>query len=190
MVAAMPRVLGIDSSLTNSGMCRIAIPEDWGGTPVGSWSADTWCIPSKPGLDKSPAAYSDRISGIIAAMEPHIGAADLVVLEGQSSALKGSSAQTLPWLWGRIVDCTVAHAVELVVVPPAMRIKYATGKGNSQKDLVLAAAIRRFPNLDITGNDVADAVLLAAIGCRYLELPIDDMPKTHWEKVMNKVNAA
>jgi len=169
-------------------MCRVNLtlnPDN-----VNDWIArqvDIWTIESKPTLDKTPEGMSNRIAEIINAMEPHIAAADLVALEGQSSFLKGSSAQVLPWLWGRIVDTTTAHATELVIVPPSLRMKYATGKGNAQKDAVLAAAIRRFPDVDISGNDTADAVILAAIGCRHLGLPIDDMPKAQWEPVMAKV---
>lgn len=186
----MPRILGIDSSLTSSGMCRVNVSTAADGSPdgmVSAWNADIWTIKSQPGPDRSQVGMSNRIAGIITAMEAHISAADLVVLEGQSSMLKGSSAQSLPWLWGRIVDATVAHAVELIIIPPSLRMKYATGKGNAQKDLVLAATIKRFPNIDITGNDEADAVILAAIGCRHLGLPIDDMPRANWEPVMAKV---
>jgi crossover junction endodeoxyribonuclease RuvC len=185
------RILGIDSSLTSSGMCRVNLESIDHGPPNGTsnaWTVDTWRVTSKPAADRSPAGMSNRIAEIIAAMAPHIAAADVVVLEGQSSALKGSAAQTLPWLWGRIVDTTVEYATQLIVAAPSQRMMYATGKGNAAKDTVLAAAIHRWPAIDIDGNDTADALILAAIGCRYLGTPIDDMPKGHWERVMAKVN--
>lgn len=179
----MPRILGIDSSLTSSGLCRVDLATDETIPPV----VDVWRVTSKPGPEKTAAAMSNRIAQIITAMEPHVAKSDLVALEGISFASSGTGAHALHWLWGRIVDLTVAHAVELVVIPPSLRMKYATGKGNATKDAVLAATIRRFPNVDITGNDVADATILAAIGCRHLGLPIDDMPRANWETVMTKV---
>jgi crossover junction endodeoxyribonuclease RuvC len=185
------KILGIDSSLTNSGMCRVSIDQlAVGGpdSPANTWTTDTWCIPSKPGVDRGATGMSNRIAEIIAAMEPHIAAADLVVLEGVSFASTSSSGHALHWLWGRIVDCTQEHAVELLVMPPSLRSHYATGKGNSAKDIVLAATIRRWPTVEFEGNDEADALLLAAIGCRYLGTPIDDVPRAHWEKVMKKAN--
>jgi hypothetical protein len=59
-------------------------------------------------------------------------------------------------------------------VEPNLRAKYATGKGAASKDAVLAAAVRRYASIDITGNDTADAVCLMAIGLRLLGRPIDD----------------
>ncbi|GMA22268.1 hypothetical protein GCM10025864_44320 [Luteimicrobium album] len=44
---------------------------------------------------------------------------------------------------------------------------------------MLAAVIRRHPTVDITGNDEADALILAAMGARHLGHPIDDVPATH-----------
>lgn len=68
----------------------------------------------------------------------------------------------------------------LLVVTPAQLKTYATGKGNASKDAVLAAAVKRYPAWDITGNDVADAVVLMAIGSRLLGHPIEaSLPQTH-----------
>jgi crossover junction endodeoxyribonuclease RuvC len=180
-------ILGIDSSLTSSGMCRInhEIYQDG----VTRWNTEVWCIPSKPGEDRSPAGMSNRIAEIITAMEPHIAAADMVVLEGVSFASTGTAAHALHWLWGRIVDTTQANATELVIATPSQRMQYATGKGQATKDAVLAAVIRRWPDVLVENNDQADALVMAAIGARALGIPIDDVPKSHWEKVMAKVNA-
>jgi crossover junction endodeoxyribonuclease RuvC len=84
-------------------------------------------------------------------------------------------------LWWLVLDPVHwdGRARDVVEVPPTCRAKYATGKGNAPKDAVLAAAIRRFPDWDITGNDVADAVILAAMGARHLGHPIDQMPAAH-----------
>lgn len=181
----MSRVLGIDSSLTSSGMCRVDVSSNDENEPP---AVDVWRITSKPGEDRSAVAMSSRITQIVAAMEPHVAKSDLIALEGISFASSGTGAHALHWLWGRIIDLTVSYAVETIIIPPSLRMKYATGKGNANKDTVLAATIRRFPNVDITGNDVADATILAAIGCRHLGLPIDDMPKANWETVMTKLS--
>jgi len=179
----MTTVLGIDSSLTSTGVCRVKglHARDDDGSVI-----DTWRVLSKPGTDRGPVGMSNRIAEIIAALDPHIAEADLVVLEGISFSSIGTGAHALHWLWGRIVDATVDRAVELRVVSPSQRMKYATGRGNAAKDMVLAATIRRWPDVDIDGNDTADALVLAAIGCRYLGLPIDDVPKAHWGPVMEK----
>lgn len=177
------RVIGIDSSLTSSGLCVVRDPDLL--PPI----IECWCVESKPSLDRTPIGMSKRLSRILGDIEPEIAGADVVGLEGLSYASKGTAAQVLPWLWGRIVDLCVVHEVPLVVVPPASRMKYVTGKGNAAKDAVLAAAIRRWPNVDIQGNDTADALIVAAIVCRQRGFPIDDLPRTYWEPVMKKIAA-
>lgn len=184
----MPRILGIDSSLTSSGMARIdaSVSNPFEG-PVEPPAIDVWRVPSKPSQNRSAAAMSARITEIISAMEPHIRAADAVGLEGLSGGIQGSAAQVLPWLWGRIVDTCVSLATPLIIIPPSLRCKYATGKGNAAKDAVLASAIRRWPQVDITGNDEADALVIAAIVARNKGVPVDDFPEGHWEPVMAKL---
>ena len=59
---------------------------------------------------------------------------------------------------------------------PTARAKYGTGKGNAAKDAVLAAVIRRYPAVDVTGNDEADALILAAMGARHLGIPLELSP--------------
>ena len=66
-------------------------------------------------------------------------------------------------------------------VAPALLKKYATGKGNAAKDEVLASVVRRYPQVDISGNDISDALVLAAMGARQLRTPIEtSMPVATW----------
>jgi crossover junction endodeoxyribonuclease RuvC len=105
--------------------------------------------------------------------------ADLVVVEGPSYASTSPHTHDRAGLWwlvvGRLLNC--GHRV--AIAPPSSRAKYGTGKGNAGKDLVLASVVRRYPDVEVTGNDEADALLLAAMGARRLGAPIDDLPKTH-----------
>lgn len=181
----MPRILGIDSSLTSTGLCRVDAGADIAGVP--QWDAQVATIKSKPRKPVSWSSTSDRIGEIVLSIAHAMAdGVDLVVLEGRSYASPGHGLE-LDWLWGRVVDLTRQQCRQLIVVTPSQRSMYATGKGNSPKDVVLAAAINRFPSISISGNDVADATILAAIGCRFLRLPIDEMPKAHYERVMAKL---
>ena len=64
--------------------------------------------------------------------------------------------------------------------PPTSRATYATGKDNAGKDAVLAAVVRRYPDVDVTGNDEADALVMAAMGARLLGHPLEDsLPQSH-----------
>src|SRR5690606_38220704 len=73
------------------------------------------------------------------------------------------------------------EATPYAVVAPTPLKKYVTGRGNASKDEVLAAAIRRWPDAAINGNDEADAYALRAMGLDHLGHPVADVPKTHRE---------
>jgi crossover junction endodeoxyribonuclease RuvC len=188
----MTKVLGVDSSLVSTGLCLVeihprcpALPFRADDEPV-SWSAELNTVTSKPRKPVTWPNTSARIEQIVLFIASAMAHVDLVVLEGRSYASPGHGLE-LDWLWGRIVDETVRQNRRLLVVIPTQRMKYATGKGNAKKDIVLAAAIHRFPTVPIEGNDTADATILAAIGCRHLGFPIDTMPKAHWESIMPKL---
>jgi crossover junction endodeoxyribonuclease RuvC len=66
---------------------------------------------------------------------------------------------------------------------------YALGKGVGTKDAVLAAAIERYRHLvTIDQNDVADATVLLAMGCRQIGRSLEtSLPLTHL-RAMAKVD--
>lgn len=179
-------VVGIDLSLISTGIAGIR----WGDIDAprltSSW---TTRVESKGRADATLAARMRRLRNLRSAITDHAAGADLVVIEGPSYAQKtAASAHDRSGLWWQIVDlldddfgCTV------VEVPPTCRIKYATGRGNASKDQVLAAAVKRYPDVDVTGNDVADAVVLAAMGARHLGHPIEpSLPQAHLD-AMTKI---
>lgn len=126
------------------------------------------------------AARLDRITGHILDTVP--AAAALVVIEGPSYASPKEVAgqrHDRSGLWWQVVHALLAADLPVTEVAPTSRAKYATGSGAAGKDAVLAAAVKRYPAWDITGNDVADAVIVAAMGCRHLGHPIDSLPQVH-----------
>lgn len=179
----MPLVLGIDSSLTRTGLCHVFTSEFDQGIEIEVRSVST----SPAAYGTTPCGYSRRIDHLVQAIEPWMKGVDLVAIEQLAYAARGNAAFALPWLWGRIIDSAAERKIPVLVVGTSARAKYATGKGNSPKDAVLAAAIRRWPNVDITDNDVADALIVAAIGSRHIGHPVDDVPKSHYVDVMKKL---
>ncbi|MDN5688231.1 MAG: hypothetical protein L0G94_16370, partial [Brachybacterium sp.] len=63
--------------------------------------------------------------------------------------------------------------VPVVEVSPPSRMMYATGKGNAGKDLVLVTTAATYKQAEVTGNDVADAVVIAAMISRLAGQPIE-----------------
>ena len=98
---------------------------------------------------------------------------DLAIIEGPAYAAHGAGTWDRAGLWWHIAN-HAALGINIIEIPPATRCRYATGKGNAAKDVVMISAVRRYPAADITNNNEADAVILAAIGARLAGHPIDD----------------
>jgi hypothetical protein len=166
---AAPRVIGLDLSLTSTGL---------------SDGSSTWLITSK---GTKTATLDDRRGRLMALCEDAVCAcigAALVVVEGPSFGQARQGGQhDRAGLWWLVVADLGERVVE---VPPATLKTYATGRGNASKDEVLAAVVRRYPTVDVGNNNEADALVLAAMGARHLGHPIDDLPQTHL-RAMTKV---
>lgn len=157
-------VVGLDLSLASTGIAVI-------GTDVPPWCGT---IVSK-GEDREPwpvryGRLGDLTRRILAPI-PHSA---LVVLEAPAYSRNMGKAHDRAGLWWMVYDLLAGTTRTVLPVEPNLRAKYATGKGTAGKDAVLAAAVRRYAAIDITGNDTADAVVLAAIGRRLIGQPIDD----------------
>ncbi|WP_043737756.1 hypothetical protein [Nocardia asiatica] len=159
-------VVGLDLSLTSTGFSCTAPGDPRAytrtvkskGSKADSWG-DRW---------KRLSTLADDIAHQVPDDFP------LIVVEAPSYGSNSGSQHDRSGLWWLVYQRLSHEGYWIVPVPPTVRAKYATGKGNAGKDAVLAAAVRRYANIDITGNDVADAVVLMAIGCRLLGEPIDD----------------
>lgn len=162
------RVVGLDLSLASTGVAGI----DRG---VG-WVAR---IRRKP--DISPFQL-DRMRGIRDEILTYLQfPTDLVVVEAMAISRQTGQHLTRAGLWHLVVDAIDTRRIPVVAIAPTAVKKYATGKGNADKDAVLAAVIKRHPTVEITGNDEADALTLAAMGADHLGQPLAEMPAINRE---------
>lgn len=162
-----PRVVGIDLSLTSTGLA------DSQGR---SHRIQTKAIHGVPETVERLDLIANTVMGFAMAVDD----LSLAVVEGPSYSSTGGQQHTRGGLWWIAATRLVEVAAPILVVTPGQLKMYATGNGGAGKDAVLAAAIKRYPAHDITGNDVADAVVLAAIGARLLGHPIEDsLPQSH-----------
>lgn len=165
-------IVGLDLSLTSTGIALIM-------TGDGREYREVRRIESTGRTGASLYQRHARLDLIAADVVASCNIADLVVIEGPSYGSQTGSQHDRSGLWWLVVDRLRNDSLRVVEVPPSCRMKYATGKGNARKDVVLAAVVRRYPRIDVTGNDEADALVLAAMGARWLGHPIDDLPQTH-----------
>lgn len=173
----MPRIIGVDTSLTRTGVARIEVV---GSLPP---SIDLWSVQSSSVGERWDARH-DRIHALAAEVARAFdGFPTLVVMESPSYGSHTGSVHDRAWFWGQVYHEARRRGVPVLTASPAGRMKYATGKGRADKDVVLAAAIKRWPNVDITNNDEADALILAAMGARTLGHAIDNVPALNQEAI-------
>ena len=167
-------VAGVDLSLTSTGIARAVFR---GGVML---EPDVRRITSQGKAGASLTERQKRLTRLCAQVVDEVASADLVVIEQPAFSRTMGSMHDRSGLWWLVVDTLVKeYGSTIVEVAPTARAKYATGAGNAGKDAVLAAAVKRYPDWDITGNDVADAVILTAMGCRHLGHQIDSLPQIH-----------
>jgi len=166
-------IAGIDLSLTSTGIALITTQPDADGR--------TRRIESKGHAKATLAQRNKRLTCLARDVTEQAAGADLIVIEQPAYSRQVGSMHDRSGLWWVVVNLlSEEYAATVVEVAPTTRARYATGKGNAAKDLVLAAVIKRYPDWDITGNDVADALILAAMGARHLGHPIESsLPTTH-----------
>lgn len=163
-------VAGVDTSLTNTGVA-IDGPD---GVTVHN-------VKSKGSATASWDERHDRLVKLAQQIGDLVPIGALAVIEAPAySRVIGTGHHDRAGLWWLVYDYLwdVRKCVMLVLTPQA-RMTYATGKGNSGKDVVLAAVVKRYPDINVIDNNVADAVVLMAMGRRLDGHPIDQLPATH-----------
>ncbi|MFF8817839.1 hypothetical protein ACF07D_07570 [Leucobacter sp. NPDC015123] len=159
-------ILGVDFSLTSTGVCSIQ-------------DGEAECITVKSKKEAVWHEFPKRVNGIAyeidfwanPGVEPERAQ---VVLETPAFAATSSSLDRMFGGWWMFVDALAGCGFEPpLLVTPAQVKKYATGKGNAAKDAVLASVFKRYPDVDVSGNDQADALVLAAIGAAVMGEPFN-----------------
>lgn len=156
-------VLGLDLSLTRTGMASADLV------------AGAILTRALESTRKDHHRLQYLVESIALAADTH----DLIAIEGPSfrSHDRGfHDSAGFHWL--------VRHRMwqmrkPVIIIPPATRMKYATGKGGGKlatKVLVHEATRRLWPKLALKTHDEADALILAAIGARKAGHPFDPNP--------------
>jgi Holliday junction resolvasome RuvABC endonuclease subunit len=165
-------ILGLDLSLTSTGVAAISTAPA-GCTPTGV---------TQPIRPKKLTGYERlrfirrHVRGEIVRCLP-----DLVVVEGPSYGSVGRGQHERGGLWWIVMESIDDLGIPIAIAPPSNIKKYATGFGGGQnagKDAVMLQACRRF-DWFAGGNDEADALWAAAMGCEWLGEPVVEMPKEH-----------
>lgn len=159
-------VAGVDASLLSTG---VAIIDPSVGV-IETRNIKGPSLPKGSGVEDR----RDRIDAMHARVMLAIEDVDVVAIEGLSFGSVGNVRDQLAGLWWSLVLSLKACGVDVVVVSPQQRAKYATGSGAADKHDVLSAVRAEYPDADVPNHDVADAVALAAWGARSVGEPVDE----------------
>lgn len=182
------RVVGLDISTTSTGIAVIGL----GGRTTARVSrvrtspAET---PEgvRPSLQQRHERFMEIEAGVIAALsrDAGLGPISLVVVEGPSYLSTGFAQHDISGNWHRVVRAVLAWGLPVAEVSPGQVKLYATGSGATHgknkvtKQHVINAVRGNYPSAiseQAKQTDKADALILAAIGCRRLGHPIEVSP--------------
>lgn len=145
-------VIGLDLSLRSTGVCVIQDGEAECVTIGSRVEAQWWEFPA-------------RVEGIVSDVLEWASVAEpAVFIESPAFAAKGRALDRMFGAWWLAVSELVKHGVTVRRVTPGQLKKFATGSGSANKEQVLLAVDRRYPEVAVAGNDEADALVLAVIG--------------------------
>jgi crossover junction endodeoxyribonuclease RuvC len=182
--------MGIDLSLTSTGIAEFASTDPWGDVDL---YVDR--IRTSGKKDDNLVMRRARLNTILVDIAGRVNEScddlDLVVLEAPSFASQHGSAHDRSGLWWLVVDMLCEYQLPVATVSPQGRAKYATGKGNADKQAVFGAVCNTYREFDAIrevndlgwrqGNDMADAVALAAMGRRHLGKPVERVSEAQYQ---------
>jgi crossover junction endodeoxyribonuclease RuvC len=142
--------LGIDQSLTGTGLCVLSAA----GKLVSSALVTPDHLRDGARLVFIKKAVASMLSGV-----------EFVAMEGYSYNSVGHVFE-LGEIGGVLKVLLVEHEISYIIVPPVLVKKFATGTTHADKDAMLSAAIRRGHDFG-KNDDQADAFFLAHIALAY-----------------------
>ena len=168
-------VVGIDPSLTATGVALLQVESALCTVHTVTSRPVRSAVPAELATIKRMNSIRDRVETLITSRPT------LIVIEAPAFSKNNGMAHERAGLWWKLYEMTAEISSGfVVVVKPNVRAKYATGKGNAGKDEVLLAVSRRYPDIQVTNNNEADAVVLAAMGARLKGNPIEPgLPAAH-----------
>lgn len=164
----MSTIIGIDPSLTRTGLARITV-HDHGHL------IETNVIASTGSKGDDLATRAERLASIHQQVAAYATAADLVVIEGPALNMSNPGTWDRAGVWWMVVDHLHAHEVPVAVCPPSTLKKLATGNGRAQKPDMRVAWLQRAGE-DVADDNECDAAWLATAGALQLGHAVVQLP--------------
>lgn len=164
------RLIGIDLSLVSTGVAGYVLDHGPGQAWADRIDGKPWAdLPTMPRLRLIRDHVLDYIRDV-----------DLVVVESLAISRQTGQHLTRAGLWHMVMERVDSAGIPWAQVSPTAIKKYATGRGGAHKDEVLASVIRRYRNVEVGGNDAADALVLAAMAAHHYQVStLSTVPASH-----------
>jgi Holliday junction resolvasome RuvABC endonuclease subunit len=169
--------MGIDLSLSRTGVAFVGDPLDGGVETYSFGRSGKRDEPLRTRLERLEELVDQIHGSICENMEwPWVAC-----IEDVAFGTPGGSTTDRAGLWWMTVRMLTRQGIPVVPVNVSKVKIYATGRGNKhEKDEVMLAIVRRYPDAPIQNNDEADATVLAMIGARLVGRPYEThLPQTH-----------
>lgn len=153
-------ILGIDPSLSNTGLCWGSGPDEQKSKRIGYKLAK--------GVDtKELCNRMHRVGRLVCQVETELDELkpDLALIESYSFSSR-NGGEYLGEYGGVLRRSLLSCVPKVVEVAPTMVKKFATGKGNSKKEVIIGHIQKRWGVL-FENSDEADAYVLYRIGLCY-----------------------
>lgn len=169
------KVLGLDLSLTATGCAAVDL---FGGGIA--------CLTISPPKGMTGLERLDWICRqVLTVAEPR----DLIVFEGFSFGSNDPGTQERIGLAFLLRHWAWKRGVPFLCVAPSQLKKFATGKGNAEKSMILREVFRRW-NVEARNDNEADAVTLLQIGrCLAGEIQPETVPQREVLEALRKSGA-
>jgi len=151
-------VVGLDLSLNGTGAARL--DTETGGTRLATFN---------PGARRG----HDRLEYTLAEIAIMVRGASLAVVEGLSYNSRSASLDEIYGHHMLVRHLLWRRRVPYAIASPADVKGYVTGEAQAEKRDMLRAMRKAFPGLQFKGDDEADALALATMGCRWKGQTVD-----------------
>lgn len=180
-------VAGLDLSLTGAGVGVLVLNGDGhsGYTQTHGYEL------KRPTLRDQLARIDVVRDAVLRSIDEIPFTPSLITIEEMPYGASGRSTLDRATLWNDVVRGIIHRGIRFAPVNVSSLKIYATGKGSGiDKDAVMLAIARRYPEIEIENNNEADAFGLAAMAARFDGCPIEtSLPQTHL-RAMEKVKLA
>lgn len=166
----MSRTIGIDPSLTSTGVVGLVDARPVAIRSVGHYARDPKSYPDR---SDRMIRQARAVIEIVTTFTGIYGAPDVIVLEGPAYGACNAFTHDGSGLWWYLYSTIRARRIPIAVVAPKTRALFATGNGNASKKQVTTEAQTWWPGkIGDREHDQADAGVMALMAALHLGDPM------------------